>query len=80
MEQERTRPPLTHVRYGPSEAQFESLAGNRVADAFRLIQATLNVPDGVQILADGQRVDLTHEIAEDEVLEFVQEAGKKGDR
>ena len=64
--------------YGIHNVELEGLAGNTLAQARGLLEATLDVTPDTPALSDGKPIKEDHVISGDETLEFLAEAGKKG--
>lgn len=79
MEQERNRPsPTTRWVFGPSQVDLENCVGQRLGDVVERARAILNAPVEAMIVDETGQADLDREIEDGAVIEFIQQAGKKG--
>ena len=64
------------VTYGVNEISLDTLAGRTLAEARKILRATLDIPEGARAIGDDGLVDEGDVITSGEVLEFIAEAGK----
>jgi hypothetical protein len=66
------------VIHGANDDTFDGLVGQKVSTVRASLVDAFNIPGDALALVNGQQVDNTYSLQQNDVLEFIKQAGVKG--
>lgn len=66
------------VLYGSNDHEFDGIAGKTVASIRKALSVPFNLPQDAIPLVNGQQVEESYKLKQEDTLEFVKNSGSKG--